>query len=178
MRYLIHPAVASLLLLAGIAGLYIEFSSPGGFVFGLLGAVCLVLAAYGLGYLPFNSFGLVLMISGVVLMGAELFLPAFGLVFLAGVVCLGIGAYMLFDVPEIGDMAPPFWTTILLSVTSSTGPVTWYAQVVPANARAAAATRARMAYMVFSSSVGLRLRSAVTFRLTYWCTAPCRSHAH
>lgn len=116
MRYLIDPTVASLLFMAGILGLYLEFNSPGGFLFGLLGAACLVLAIYGLGYLPFNSFGLVLVISGVVLMTAELFLPAFGLVALTGFVCLCVGFYMLFDVPEIGDMAPPFWTTVFPSL--------------------------------------------------------------
>ena len=111
-QYLADPAIAGLLITAGILGLYLEFSAPGGFVAGLLGASCLVLGAFGMGYLPFSSMGLVLVISGVVLMGAELFLPAFGLVFLAGVVCLGVGAYMLFDVPEIGDLAPAFWTGI------------------------------------------------------------------
>jgi membrane-bound serine protease (ClpP class) len=121
MRYLIDPTVASLLFMAGVLGLYMEFNSPGGFVFGLLGAACMVLALYGLGYLPFNSFALVLMISGVVLMGAELFLPAFGLVFSAGVVCLGIGAYMLFDVPELGGVAPPFWTTVFPSLVVVAG---------------------------------------------------------
>jgi membrane-bound serine protease (ClpP class) len=115
-QYLASPMIASLLLLAGILGLYAEFSAPGGFVFGLLGAACLVLAAFGLGYLPFSSLGLVLMLAGVVLMVTELFVPAFGLVFAAGVVCLGLGAYLLFDVPEIGDVAPPFWSTVFPSL--------------------------------------------------------------
>ncbi len=115
-QFLASPTIASLLLLGGILGLYAEFSAPGGFVFGVLGAACLLLAAFGLGYLPFSSFGLVLMLAGVALMVAELFLPAFGLVFFAGVVCLGLGAYMLFDVPEMGDVSVPFWTTIFPSV--------------------------------------------------------------
>jgi membrane-bound serine protease (ClpP class) len=108
--FLTDPTILSLLLMGGLLGLYMELSNPGGIVPGALGAVCLILAGFGMQAIPFNALGAVLMAIGLGLMGAELFVPAFGALFAAGIACLGVGGYLLFDVPELGPAAFSFWT--------------------------------------------------------------------
>ena len=72
------PNIAYLLLMAGILGLYMEFSHPGVIFPGVAGAICLVLALISLQLLPFNHAGLVLILLGVALLVGEAFMPSFG----------------------------------------------------------------------------------------------------
>jgi membrane-bound serine protease (ClpP class) len=55
---LTNPAIVFLLLSVGVQAILIELSSPGGWVAGFIGVVCISLAAYGLGVLPVNWFGI------------------------------------------------------------------------------------------------------------------------
>src|SRR3989304_4966391 len=48
------PNIAFLLLAIGVQAVLIEISSPGGWVAGFIGVVCLTLATYGMGVLPVN----------------------------------------------------------------------------------------------------------------------------
>jgi len=57
------PNIAYLLLMAGILGLYMEFSNPGVIFPGVAGAICLLLAAVSFQFLPF-SYCWVLKING------------------------------------------------------------------------------------------------------------------
>jgi membrane-bound serine protease (ClpP class) len=52
------PNIVFLLITIGVQAIIIEISSPGGWVAGFMGVVCLGLATYGLGILPVNWFGL------------------------------------------------------------------------------------------------------------------------
>ena len=54
---LTDPNIAFLLLAIGVQAVLIEISSPGGWVAGFIGAVCLTLAVYGMGVLSVNWFG-------------------------------------------------------------------------------------------------------------------------
>lgn len=95
---LANPGLIYLLLIAGALGLYVEFSSPGLIVPGLLGALCLGIV-FGLQSLPMNSFGLLLLGAAAVLLIAEVYVTSFGILVLLGLGCLVLGSYMLFDVP-------------------------------------------------------------------------------
>src|SRR5690606_23020775 len=66
-------------------------------VAGVLGAICLLLAGFGLQLLPLNYAGLALVILGLGLMVAEAFLPSFGIMGAGGVVSFTFGAIMLID---------------------------------------------------------------------------------
>lgn len=110
------PSVAFLLLLGGLGGLYLEFSQPGLFVPGILGAICLILAGFAFQVVPFNWLGLILILIGIGLMATELFVASFGLLFTAGALSLGAGGYLLFDVPELSDLTVPFFGVILPTV--------------------------------------------------------------
>ena len=113
-----HPNITVILILAGLGGLYVEISNPGLLVPGALGVACLLLAGLSLQIIPFNSVGLILMLVGVGLMIAEAFVVSYGVLFAAGVVSLALGGYLLFDVPELSDVAVPFFSVILPAVAA------------------------------------------------------------
>lgn len=92
-----NPSVAYLLLLAGLYGLLLEGYNPGALVPGVVGVVCLLLAAYALQVLPVNFAGLALIIVGVGLMLGELATPSFGVLGVGGLVALIFGSLVLFD---------------------------------------------------------------------------------
>ncbi|MBX3725919.1 MAG: nodulation protein NfeD [Xanthomonadales bacterium] len=98
------PSIAYFLLLIGLYGLVFEGYNPGALVPGVVGAISLLLALYALQVLPVNYAGIALILLGVVLMTAELFLPSFGTLGIGGVVALVAGSVMLFDtdVPGFG----------------------------------------------------------------------------
>ena len=64
---LTDPNIAFLLLAIGVQAVLIEISSPGGWVAGFIGVVCLTLAIYGMGVLPVNWFGIIFMVTAFVL---------------------------------------------------------------------------------------------------------------
>jgi membrane-bound serine protease (ClpP class) len=90
------PNIAYLLMMAGMLGLYIEFTHPGVVFPGVAGAICLLLALTALHVLPLNTSGLALLLLGVGLLVAEAFLPTFGLVGVGGLVAFLIGSLFLF----------------------------------------------------------------------------------
>lgn len=113
---LADPQIALLLILGGMLGLYVEFTQPGMIAPGIAGVVCLILAGLSLQIIPFNWLGLLLVISGIGLMAAELFVTSFGLLFASGLVCMGVGGYMMFDVPQLSDLSVPFWGVVFPTV--------------------------------------------------------------
>lgn len=92
-----NPSVAYFLLMAGIYGLFLEFSNPGLGVGGVIGAICLFLALYALQLLPISYSALGLMLLGLGLMVAEAFSPSFGILGLGGVIAFVVGSIMLMD---------------------------------------------------------------------------------
>jgi membrane-bound serine protease (ClpP class) len=115
-NYLASPDIAMVLVMAGMLGLYIEFQQPGMLVPGIAGALCLVLAAIAFQILPFSWVGLMLILLGMVLMIAELFVTSFGLLFAGGILCFLLGGMMLFDMPEVSDLSVSFWSVLLPTV--------------------------------------------------------------
>jgi membrane-bound serine protease (ClpP class) len=94
------PNIAYMLLMAGILGLYMEFSNPGVMFPGVTGAICLVLALISLQLLSFNYAGLFLIILGIALLVGEAFMPSFGILGIGGVISLALGSFLLFDTPN------------------------------------------------------------------------------
>ena len=94
------PNIAYLLLMAGILGLYMEFSHPGVIFPGVTGAICLILALISLQVLAFNHAGLVLILLGIALLIGEAFLPSFGVLGIGGIISLALGSFLLFDTQD------------------------------------------------------------------------------
>jgi membrane-bound serine protease (ClpP class) len=91
------PNIAYLLLMAGILGLYMEFSNPGVIFPGVAGGIALLLALTSFQILPINYAGLVLILLGLSLLVGEAFLPSFGVLGIGGVISLTLGSLLLFD---------------------------------------------------------------------------------
>ena len=99
-----NPETVLLLGIIGLYGLMYEGWNPGAIVPGVVGVICLLLAAYALQVLPVNYAGLALIIVGLALMTAEAFAPSFGALGLGGIAAFVFGAIMMFDsgIPGFG----------------------------------------------------------------------------
>lgn len=113
------PSLALLLLTVGVYALIFEFSTPGMVVPGILGAMCIVVALYGLQMLPISYAGLALIALGLGCMVAEAFLPTFGALGVGGIVAFILGAVMLIDTqtPGFGVPLPLIVSMAFVSLT-------------------------------------------------------------
>jgi membrane-bound serine protease (ClpP class) len=98
---LVNPNITFLLVTIGVQAILIEISSPGGWVAGFIGAVCLALAAYGLGVLPVNWFGVIFLALAFILFILEVKTPTFGALTAAGVGAFIVGGLVLFNSPGV-----------------------------------------------------------------------------
>lgn len=99
-----NPEIVLLLGLIGLYGLMYEGWNPGAIVPGVVGAICLLLAAYALQVLPVNYAGLALILMGIGLIIAEAYAPSFGALGLGGIAAFVFGSIMMFDsgIPGFG----------------------------------------------------------------------------
>jgi len=115
------PDIAVMLILAGALGLYVELTTPGVLVPGVVGAICLLLGFFSLQILPFSWLGLLLILGGVTLIVAEVFLASYGLLFLLGIACFLVGGARLFDRPDLSDVNVSFWSVLVPAVAAVAG---------------------------------------------------------
>ncbi|MFC2031234.1 nodulation protein NfeD [Chloroflexota bacterium] len=94
-----NPTVAFILLTVGVNAILYELSSPGGYVAGVVGAICLLLAFYSLGVLPVNYTGLILIGLAFVLFAVDLIASTHGVLTVGGIAALVAGALLLFNSP-------------------------------------------------------------------------------
>jgi membrane-bound serine protease (ClpP class) len=116
--FLADPNVAVVLFMAGLLGLYVEVNNPGLILPGVVGAVCLVLTAIAFQILPFDWVGLILILAGIGLLIAEIFITSFGALFTAGIICFLLGGTMLFDRPDVSDLSVSFWSVLVPAVAA------------------------------------------------------------
>lgn len=140
-----EPSLALVLMMLGIFGLLFEFSNPGFVLPGVVGAISLLLALFGLQMLPVNYAGLGLIFLGVAFLIAEAFLPTFGVVGMGGVAAFSIGAVLLVDNDAPG-FGVPLWLVGALAVVS--------AGFIVAVAGAAAKSRRRPPVLGVATLVG------------------------
>ena len=102
------PSIAYVLVLLGIYALVFEFSNPGLVFPGVVGAICILIAAYAFHMLPVNYAGLALMLVGIGFMAGELFFPAYGSLGIGGAIAFVIGSVILIDtdIPGYGVPLP------------------------------------------------------------------------
>jgi membrane-bound serine protease (ClpP class) len=110
---LADPNLAFLLVMAGLLGLWIELQHPGMILPGVVGLGCLVLAGIAFQILPFSWVGLLVLLVGLALIAAELFVTTHGVLLAAGLVCLLFGGTMIFDLPESSDLSIAFWPVLV-----------------------------------------------------------------
>lgn len=93
---LASPALAGILFLIGLVGLYSELSHPGGILPGVLGAICLVLALFAMSVLPVNGAGMGLLVLGALFFFLEIKLASHGILAVGGAAAIVLGAILLF----------------------------------------------------------------------------------
>lgn len=105
------PNIALLLVVLGALGIYAEFSSPGLFAPGVIGAILVLLGLTALSMLPIDWLGAALIILGLIFFGLEAKYPTHGILTVGGAIGLALGAVMLVDtnVPELRVR----WTTAI-----------------------------------------------------------------
>lgn len=97
------PNIALLLLVIGVLGIYVEFSSPGLVAPGVAGAILVLLGLTALSMLPIDWLGAALMILALVFFVLDAKFAAHGVLTAGGAIALILGAVMLVDtnVPEL-----------------------------------------------------------------------------
>ncbi|MEJ2522335.1 MAG: nodulation protein NfeD [Gammaproteobacteria bacterium] len=122
------PTVAYMLLLAGIYGLIFEGYNPGAILPGVVGAICILLALYAFQVLPVNYAGLALIVLGILLMIAEVFVPSFGALGIGGVIAFVAGSVILMDtdVPGFGIPMALIGSIALVGAIAIMG-IVWFA---------------------------------------------------
>lgn len=98
-----NPQITFILLLVGVYGLIIGLNNPGTFVPEVLGAICLVLALFGLGMFEINLFAVVMIVLGIGLLVAEALTPTYGVLGTGGVISLVVGIIYLPVEPLVAD---------------------------------------------------------------------------
>ncbi len=101
---LANPNFTLVLLLLGLAGLYVEFKAPGLIFPGIIGGICILLFALSTQMLPVNMVGLLLILLGVAFLILELKVVSYGMLGIGGVVSLLIGSLLLYrnsPIPEL-----------------------------------------------------------------------------
>jgi membrane-bound serine protease (ClpP class) len=97
-----HPQVAYMLLTLGMLGLIVELWNPGFVLPGVAGGLSLLLAFFAFQIIPVDAAGLLLLVFGLALLGAEVLTPSFGVLGVGGIVALLAGSLMITrEVPDL-----------------------------------------------------------------------------
>ena len=96
---LADPRISYVLFVLGALCVYFEFQHPGAVVPGVVGALAVILAFYGLHMLPINLTGVLLLLAAIVLFVLEAKVQGFGILGIGGIIAAVIGSLILIDVP-------------------------------------------------------------------------------
>ncbi len=92
---LADPEIAYLIAMLGVIGVLLEMFHPGTVVPGVVGGICLVIAAIAFQMLPVNVGALLLLLLGIGFFVAEMYVGGHGGFVAAGLVCVVIGSLLL-----------------------------------------------------------------------------------
>jgi membrane-bound serine protease (ClpP class) len=113
--FFMDPNMAFILLAVGALALYIEFNHPGAVVPGLVGVICILLAAFAFNLLPTRFAALALILTSFILFALEAKFATHGVLAIGGIVTLTLGALMLVDAP-IPEMRVHLITALAVSI--------------------------------------------------------------
>jgi membrane-bound serine protease (ClpP class) len=120
LQFLTDPNVIAILMVIGVQAILIELSSPGGWFAGFTGAVCLALAAYGLGLMPVNWLGMAFVVIAFILFIVDIKAPSHGALTAAGLGSLIAGLLIMFNTPvgsPFGKVSVPL--VVVLSLVTA-----------------------------------------------------------
>lgn len=93
------PNIGFILLMLGVLGIYVEFSSPGWIFPGVAGSIALVLGLSSLAVLPINWAGAALILVAIALFVLELKFSSHGVLGVGGAIAMTLGAVILVNAP-------------------------------------------------------------------------------
>ncbi len=112
------PNIALVLLVVGALGIYLEFTSPGLIVPGILGAILALLGLSAISVLPINWLGAALLLLAFTLFILEAKFATHGILGAGGALAMVLGAVMLIDSP-LPEMRVHLSTAIALALPFS-----------------------------------------------------------
>jgi membrane-bound serine protease (ClpP class) len=114
------PNIAYLLLSVATLGIMAELFNPGLIFPGIIGGICLLLAFYALGTLPFNWAGILLIVLAIGLFVGEALTTTFGIFTAGGIVSLVIGSMILFQgASPVFRIAPGLIAGVTIAVSGT-----------------------------------------------------------
>jgi membrane-bound serine protease (ClpP class) len=99
---IVQPDVFFILLIVAVLGIYAEFTHPGMFAPGVVGAIAAVMALYAMHLLPVNFAGLLLIVVALALFILEAKFPTHGVLGVGGAIAMILGALFLVRSPLTG----------------------------------------------------------------------------
>jgi membrane-bound serine protease (ClpP class) len=91
-----NPDIAYLLMLLGVYGLLFELANPGTVLPGVIGGISFLVALFALNLLPVDYAGAGLVLLGIALLVAEVFIGSFGVIGIGGIVAFAMGSIIMF----------------------------------------------------------------------------------
>lgn len=91
------PNISYILMMIGIAGIMMELYHPGVIFPGVIGGISLILAFVSFQVIPINYGALLLILLGVILIIAELYVTSYGILSIGAAVSILIGSLLLVD---------------------------------------------------------------------------------
>jgi len=116
LEILSNPNLFYLLFIIGLLGLAFEFTHPGAFVPGVVGAIALILALIASSMLPVNFGAMMLIMASVVFMVAEIFIPSFGTLGIGGLIGFVTGSVLLIDDKGQAGSGISYWLIIPMTL--------------------------------------------------------------
>ena len=112
-----HPNIAYILFIVGLYALIFEVTHPGAFISGVIGVICLVTAFVAFSVLPVNYLGIMLIMGGVALFIAEIFIVSHGLLSIGGLALFVIGSLFMYNSGEAVMRIDPWLIAGVAGVT-------------------------------------------------------------
>jgi membrane-bound serine protease (ClpP class) len=127
LHFLANPNIATLLMTLGMLCVYLELTTPGAIVPGVVGAIAIVVAFMSFQMLPIRAGGLILLVLGMGLLLAEPFVTSNGVFALGGVISFVLGALWVLDPHETTlRVSPAIWIPAALALGGGAGTVAYF----------------------------------------------------
>lgn len=112
------PNIVYLLLVIGFYGIIFEIATPGITIGSVIGITSLALAFIGMGSLPVNYTGLIVMLLSFVLFVLDVKAPTHGILTVCGILALTFGSLILFKVdPQFAKLSKALIAAMVISTT-------------------------------------------------------------
>jgi len=119
LNYLANPNIAGLLMTLGVLLIYVELSTPGVGIPGILGTISLIVAIITFQLLPIRVGGLILLVLGIGMLLAEPFVISHGALAAGGILAFILGMIWVIDPSStVLTISPWIWVPAAITLGS------------------------------------------------------------